>query len=268
VCLVLAASVIRTGAAAPQSSFTTLWNSVFSRDQQTLVVISDHTYGLLQEAAGKPIPLSDYLSGGYETEAKKLSEAAGFEAIVPGFSQLHLTGLYSATDAGLLIGLRPPGAGHLRVSSARYLHMQDFQSGNVILVGTGHTNPWVELFEKNLNFQTEWDFTNRDNFSINRAPRPGELREYRASANTVYGGVAFVPTLTRRGNALLIFGASMAGSETSAGFITNEKLSRPFLDRLTAESQGKLPYFEVLLKTTSVASQASQPEVVAYRRVE
>jgi hypothetical protein len=253
------------------TSFTAMWDAVMSQDQQTLIVVSDHTYGLLQEAAGRAIPLSEYLSGDYEAQAKQLSQARGLEAIVPGFSQLHLTGLYSVTDVALLVALRPQAAARSKVSSARFLHMQDFNSGNAILIGTHHTNPWVELFNRNLNFQFEWDFTDKDNYCVNRSPHAGEQAEYRASLSgstrTVYGGIAFLPTLTRRGNALIVSGTSMAGNEISAGFITNEKLSRPFLDHLIAESGGKLPYFEMLLKTTSVGSQASQPEVVAYRTV-
>jgi hypothetical protein len=261
----------RANRSSATTSFTTMWDGVMSQDQQTLIVVSDHTYGLLQEAAGRPIPLSEYLSGDYEAQAKQLSQAQGLEAILPGFAQLHLTGLYSATDVGLLVALRPQAAARSKVSSARFLHMQDFNSGNAILIGTQHTNPWVELFSGNLNFQFEWDFTGRDNYCVNRTPRAGEQPEYRTSLNgatrTVYGGIAFLPTLTRRGNVLLVSGTSMAANEISAGFITNEKLSRPFLDRLTAESGGRLPYFEVLLKTTSVGSQASQPEVVAYRTI-
>ena len=261
----------RTSRPGQSTSFTTMWDAVMSQDQQTLIVVSDHTYGLLQEAAGRSIPLSEYLSGDYEAQARQLSQTHGLEAIVPGFAQLHLTGLYSATDVGLLVALRPQAAARSKVSSARFLHVQDFNSANTILIGTQHTNPWVELFNRNLNFQFEWDFAAKDNYCVNRSPRAGERAEYRASSSgatrTVYGGIAFVPTLTRRGNALLVSGTSMAGSEISAGFITNEKLSRPFLDRLIAESGGKLPYFEVLLKTTSVGSQASQPEVVAFRTV-
>jgi hypothetical protein len=271
VCGWLTANRASSSHSSVATSFTALWDAVMSNDQQTVIAISDHTYGLLQEAAGRPMPLSEYLGGDYATEAKKLSETSGLESIVPGFSQLHLTGLYSVTDVGLLAALRPQAAARSKVSSARYLHMQDFNSSNAILIGTQHTNPWVELFNRNLNFQFEWDFAGKNNYCVNRSPRAGEQPEYRASVSgairTVYGGVAFVPTLTRRGNVLLIFGTSMAGNEISAGFIANEKLCRPFLDRLMAESGGKLPYFEVLLKTTSVASQASEPEVVAYRTV-
>jgi hypothetical protein len=52
----------------------------------------------------------------------------------------------------------------------------------------------------------------------------------------------------------------------AADFITNRNLCMPFLERLKAESGGrKLPYFEVLLKTTSIKSDAAQAEVAAYR---
>ena len=57
----------------------------------------------------------------------------------------------------------------------------------------------------------------------------------------------------------------MAGAEIAAEFITNERLSSRLLEQLTAQAKGKLPYFEVLLKTTSIAAQAGRAEVVGQR---
>lgn len=64
--LVTDGASLRLSRSIASTSFTTMWDAVMSQDQQTLIVVSDHTYGLLQEAAGRPIPLSEYLSGDYE----------------------------------------------------------------------------------------------------------------------------------------------------------------------------------------------------------
>jgi len=43
--------------------------------------------------------------------------------------------------------------GHLVVRYARELHMQDLKDANVVLLGSNFSNPWAELFEKNMNFE-------------------------------------------------------------------------------------------------------------------
>jgi hypothetical protein len=127
----------------------------------------------------------------------------------------------------------------------------------------------VELFEDSLNFDFRWDPATNYNYCVNRSPRPGEAAEYHPAVSgetrVVYGGVAYLPTPQRRGSALIILGTSMAGSEIAAEFITNERLCAGLLDQLTQQAKGKLPYFEVLLKTASIAAQAGRVEVVAYR---
>jgi hypothetical protein len=147
--------------------------------------------------------------------------------------------------------------------------MRDLNSGNIVLIGNRNTNPWVELFEDSLNFDFRWNPNEDYNYCVNRSPRPGEAAEYHPTDSgemrEVYGGVAFLPTPQRRGNALLILGTSMAGSEIAAEFITNERLCSTLVERLIRDAKGKLPYFEVLLKTTSIAAQAGRVEVVAYR---
>lgn len=67
---------------------------------------------------------------------------------------------------------------------------------------------------------------------------------------------------------MILLGTSLAGGEMACEFITNERLSSRFLEKLTLEANGHLPYFEVLLKTVSIfGQQASSPEVVTYRTI-
>ena len=255
-----------------EGAFNVFWNQVFQPQKQTSIVASDHTYGLIQEAARRSIPLSVYMGGDYPRIARDIAEQSGLRKLFDEFDRGHLTGLYDVTDLGQLAGLRQYHSALVAIRFARDANIRDLQSGNVVLIGSRHTNPWVDQFGSALNFDFEYDYNDNDNFCINRKPRQGELREYRpthtGAERVVYGGVALVAGPHHRGNVLILLGTSLAGNEMGCEFITNEKLSSPFLEKLAAESKGRMPYFEVLLRTVSMSGQpATTPEVVAYRTI-
>jgi hypothetical protein len=255
----------------PSGAFGDLWSGVFKRGQETIVVVPDHTYETVQASAHRQIQLSEYLREDYGTELRDLASQSGLARALPGFSDLHLTGLYAVTDVARIARMQHIYSQALAVRWPHDIGMRDLNYGNVILIGAGNSNPWVELFQNSLNFDFRWEPESNRIYCVNRSPRAGEPVEYRPTVSgdtrIVYGGVAFLPTPQRHGAALLILGTSMAGSEIAAEFITNERLSSKVLEQLTAESKGKLPYFEVLLKTTSIAAQAGRVDVVAQRIV-
>lgn len=255
-----------------EGAFNVFWNQVFQPQQQTDIVVSDHTYGMIQEAARRSIPLSVYMGGDYPKTAQDIAEKSGLRKLFDEFDRSHLTGLYDVTNVAQMATLRQYRTALVAIRFARDANIRDLQSKNVVLIGSRHTNPWVDQFGSALNFDFEYDYNDYDNFCINRKPRPGEQSEYRpthsGTERVVYGGVALVPGPHHRGNVLILMGTSLAGGEMASEFITNEKLSSPFLEKLTVESKGRMPYFEVLLRTVSISGQqATTPEVVAYRTI-
>lgn len=250
-------------------AFGELWSNLFKKGQEVLVVVPDHTYMTVQASAHRVIGLSEYLSQEYGAELKDLASRSGLSKTLPGFADLHLTGLYAVTNVARIGRIQHVYSQALTIRWPHDIGMRDLNSGNVILIGSRNSNPWVDLFEGNLNFDFRWDPGTDYNYCVNRSPQAGELAEYRPTVTgdtrVVYGGVAYVPTPQRQGSALIILGTSMAGSEIAAEFITNENLSAQLLDRFAAQAKGKIPYFEVLLRTTSIAGQAGRVEVVAQR---
>jgi hypothetical protein len=186
------------------------------------------------------------------------------------FDRSHLTGLYDVTNVAQMAALKQYRAALVAIRFARDANIRDLQTENVILIGSRHTNPWVDRFGSVLNFDFDFDYKESGNYCINRKPLAGEQSEYRptnsGAERVVYGGVALLPGPQHRGNVLILLGTSFAGGETACEFITNEKLCSRFLEKLTAESNGRLPNFEVLLRTVSISGQQStSPEVIAYR---
>jgi hypothetical protein len=261
---------LRASEVPNEGAFNVFWNQVFQTQKRTVIVISDHTYGMLQEAAHRSIPLSVYMGADYGKTAQDIAEQSGLKKLFGEFGSSHLTGLYDVTNVAQMAGLKQYRNALVSIRFARDANIRDLQSENVVLIGSRHTNPWVDRFGSALNFDFDFDYNDNDNFCVNRKPRAGEQAEYRpthsGAERVVYGGVALVPGPQHRGNVLILMGTSLAGGETACEFITNEKLCFRFLEKLAAESKGRLPYFEVLLRTVSISGQqATSPEVIGYR---
>ncbi len=257
---------------SPKTAFGFFWSRLFQPDMPTLVVATDHTHLITEDRYRRRIPLSEYISPGYT----QLVHNAGVQTrVVPpklDFASYYLTDMSSFSNLVRIARLNPFFAEHMQIRPPRDYRLRDFVGANAILMGARPADPWVELFDRGLNFRYRRDYGEGGTYCVNLNPRPGEQNEYHSSfsgpARTEYGGVAFVPGLNRRGSVLIIFGTSGAIHEVSAEFVTNERLSGRFLDNLTRESGGgQLPYFEVLLKSTTVGDAASDPEIVSYRIV-
>jgi hypothetical protein len=127
------------------------------------------------------------------------------------------------------------------------------------------------MFESKLNFGIYSDLQRDIAICRNRVPQPGEQAEYLPVENgpkrTVYAAVAFVPNLNDGGNVLIISGMSSGAQEIAAEFATNENLLNAFVNKVWKHGD-RLPHFEVLIRTITLAGLPQEPEVIAYRLLE
>jgi hypothetical protein len=134
--------------------------------------------------------------------------------------------------------------------------------------GSHETDPWLEIFEAGMNFTMQID-SNREIASVlNRSPRQGELSRYDSNRTdprqTVYAMAALRHNLGGSRQVLILEGTSMAGTEAAADFVLDDGTLLPFLNNIH-RSDGSIPYFEVLLQSSSPDGNASQSKTVAYR---
>jgi hypothetical protein len=113
------------------------------------------------------------------------------------------------------------------VLSARQFQAAGAKDHNVILIGGRRSNLWVELFERDMNFQIRYDAAARA--VINSKPLPGEQAVYSLQASSGesvddYGLVGFLPNLRRTGSTLVISATGRAGLEACGEFLTDETL--------------------------------------------
>jgi hypothetical protein len=157
---------------------------------------------------------------------------------------------------------------HTIVRYARELHMQDLKDSNAILVGSSYSNPWVELFEKNLNFRFNYKATPNASFIRNIDPHAGELPSYQndatAPSHQTYGVIALTHNLNSAGSVLIVEGLTMAGTQAAVDTVFDSHAMQPILEK-ARNSDGSLRPFEVLIETRSFGSNSPQASIVATR---
>jgi hypothetical protein len=153
------------------------------------------------------------------------------------------------------------------VRYARDLRPNDFKNGMVVLLGARSANPWVELFEQNMNFVLTDDFAGTFGV-LNRSPQKGEPAQWKSISTDpqrrVFAVVAYLSNLSGDGNALIIEGTTMAGTEAATDFVNDDARLLPFLNQIR-RTDGSLPHFELLLEARNMNSSAVQSQVLARR---
>jgi hypothetical protein len=147
--------------------------------------------------------------------------------------------------------------------------MDDLKQSNVILLGSFDANPWVELFQKDLNFQFEPQQKTGDVVIRNLHPMTGEKAFYETDqadpARSTFGVIAVTPNLDGTGHVLLIEGINMAGTEAAADYLFSDA-SSALLSQIF-DSKGNMLPFEVLLETSNIGANAPRPQIISQRIV-
>lgn len=242
-----------------------LWTQVFDKEHQTFLVPSDDGIVMFQNLTGHTVHLSEYINRDY------LSMKNSFKIDAQNMADLDAQRYTSVTDLDAVLRYsRVDAVNPTRfvVRYARELHMEDLKDSNAILMGSTFSNPWVELFQKSLNF--EFNYEPRPNASviINKHPVQGELPIYTNDAvqpsHRTYAVVALVPNLNNTGWVLIVEGMTMAGTQAATDVLFNRDEMLPVLEKAEAGG-GTLRPFELLIETRSFGSNAPQASIIASR---
>jgi hypothetical protein len=242
-----------------------LWARLFDKSHQTLIVPSDAGIVMIQNLTGHLVPLSEYINRDY------LSLKSPYNIDAQNMKDLDAQRYTNVTDLNAAMRfsrLPESNDGHLDVRYSRELHMGDLKDANVILLGSSFSNPWAELFEKNMNFEFSYQPHPNASLILNRHPQAGELSAYQNDAtgpsHRTYAVIGFVPNLNNTGWVLLAEGLTMAGTQAAVDTLFNRDAMRPLLTQFT-NADDSLNSFEILIETRSFGSDSPQASVVATR---
>jgi hypothetical protein len=242
-----------------------LWTQLFDSNHLTLLVPSDDGIVMFQNLTDHSVSLADYINRDY------LGVRSPFRIDAQNMADLQAQRYTNVADLDTverLSHLPEVSPGQIAIRYARELHMDDLKDSNAVLLGSVYSNPWVELFQKNLNFK--FSYQPRPNASVitNTHPAAGEQSTYINDAagptHRTYAVIALVPNLDNTGWVLIVEGLTMAGTQAAADMLFSGGTLRPFLN--TARSaNGELNPFEILIETSSFGSNAPQAQIIASR---
>ncbi len=151
---------------------------------------------------------------------------------------------------------------------ARDLRPEELEDGNLILLGGSNANPWVTLFDGELNFSIRFKPVERSFEIVNRKPKDGEAATYPytpySDGQAYYGLVAVRPNFKNNGNVLLLEGVTNSGLQAAVDFCLDERLVGELLTSVLNKN-GTIRPFEVLVRTAAVGSTPTRVEVVGMR---
>lgn len=256
-------------AAKPTAVLDQFWSQFSQNDRRIDIVMADSSLSLLADVIRRPISLSEYLKRDYLIEAEKLKAPELRQMARMLMSRQH-TSIGDANVAGKISLLAGRQRTNATLFYARDFHIRHLKTDHVVILGSSRSNPWTELFESQLNFRFVYDEATHSATIVNQSPLPGEAARYRVDGG---GGqlergfcrIALMPNSDRTSDVLLIAGTEMEGTEAGGEFLTSERGISQLRHRLRLNSSERLPYFELLLRTTRIGGAAPSFEVVTHR---
>jgi hypothetical protein len=245
------------------------WSQV-TGGRPTQVVLSDMGVTTLADLRGRPIVLDEYVQRTYpaavvaEVSADANVRSVLEHAAVKGFTNAQDVPIAHALAAACERQVAVPTT----IVSARYLKLDLARSENLVLLGNRRSNPWMELFERPLNFRYRFDEENRQAVFDNRSPAGGEKSTYGVDwGRRGHCLVAYVPKPRGPGAALLVAATDWISVSAGGQFITDEGSLAGLYHRLGRGLSDRLPYFELLLEADLAGTTATTYWPVTHRLV-
>jgi len=239
------------------------WGDFLRNNQQTDIVLPDDSASVIENITHHPITLGDYLSRGFLQQIQSSDFSADRKADLGEVFNHNLITFGGVLAAQRIIALDPFSLS-LHLTAARFYEADSLKRDNAILIGGKKANPWVFLFDDQLNFNL--DTAGAAMFVVNNHPQAGEQAVYTESSTQKgpvgYSVVAYLPNPSRTGNTIIVAGTDSDASGAAAEFLTSEDQLQKFRNIIHAN---RFPYFEVLLKTSEIRGTSFNAEVIAYR---
>jgi len=241
-----------------------LWAALFAGPANSYIVPADAGFNLLQDLSRRPLPLADYIKGGYlELPLSQVDEHSAEDLRSQEFT--------SFIDLQIVAALaRLPEFNPQRVilRFPRDLRLDDLKNANAVIIGSVGSNPWAAIGEDSTNFRIIYRQDMQGATMMNMKPQPGEAESYvshwNEPAHETFAVISFLPNLGGNGHLLFLQGLDVAGTQAAAEALFGRDALAPVLRRAT-RPDGSLRFFEVLLRSTSIQSSAAGTQVIAFR---
>jgi hypothetical protein len=228
------------------------------------VVVADTTLIMLQALQGRVSNIQDYARHSYLL-APASDQSAG--SIPDLIGKTRLTSLADVSFIATILRDDGPLRNRVQIRHARNASSRDFLYDDAVILGGPRVNPWVELFEPQLNFQFRFNNVGPGCF-LNQSPKQGEQPQYgdcRLDDSGDYARVAWVPNGSRTGHVLLISGNSAPATESASDFLLAPGSAARLLALLRGKDFAHVESFELLLHVPHPAGTSLHARLIAMR---
>jgi hypothetical protein len=248
----------------PHEPAQALWSALFGNSANSYIVPSDAGFNLLEDLSRQPVSLASYIAGSYE----QLPLPAVDPHSATDLRTQQLTPFVDLQIASAIAHLAEDDPRRVFIRFPRDLRLDDLKNANAVIIGSLGSNPWAALAESSANFRIADQPGMSGAEIINQKLQAGEARTYASHWNEpsheTFALIEFLPNLSGNGHLLILEGLDVAGTQAAAEVLLHSSAIEPVL-RLAARPDRSLRNFEVLLRSTSIESNAAGTQVIATR---
>ena len=261
-------SEARAAGLRPAGAIHDFWAQFFDKPNEELkIVYADTNFALWQDLNNRTLDLGDYINRKYlNAKDDKFPEVGVRRVASPADVKVGVQLAVLTGEFGGQINLR-----FARDADTDFLHR-----GNVVLIGSHRSNPWIELYEPSLNFELGQDPHSGAPLFRNRSPHPGEAQMYaipamfdtqkvEEKAYVSYGVVALLQGCGNHGLTVLAEGLNMQATQAAGDLVSDAQLLDTLLRNIGHKAGTNVTPFEALIQITSLPGGYDNPEVIAYR---
>jgi hypothetical protein len=248
--------------AAKEGLVRHFWSGLLDGRRPLMLIPGDSGLVMLQDIVHQPVQLADYLTGEYR---ERLAAQSHIDPqLTRSLGGRRYTSIADLEFANRL-SHRSEAAAGVVTRYARDVRVEDLKENNLILLGARHSNPWVELFEKDAAFRLEHDERTSVFTVHNLKPAAGEEPVLTVSPADLRDKTYGIVTYHRNGDGrvLVVAGTSVAGTEAASDFLLNDAGLLPWLQKATVS--GEIRGFDLLLFARNLSGTVPRAEVIAFR---
>jgi hypothetical protein len=253
------------------SAASQFWSQLFHPGQSTEIVLDDASLNFYQAVTSHPIALAEYFDRSYLQSMQATAAATGLNLKLVNALMLERRSSYA--DASLIGKLTQTADGlksNADIQFARDFSFRQVKSGNVILLGSSQSNPWIQPFESHLTLRWKFDSLFGTYFPSDTTTPAGQQDAYRIAAEAGgehegFATVSFLPNLGGTGNVLIISGTGGTAIGAAIDFLSNSVTADQLRSRLPQKPGSAFPYFEALLEVEKGTGLPRQVAIVIDR---
>jgi hypothetical protein len=237
------------------------------------VIVSDDSLLFIEVLLDRRFTLQEYENLRFLTPPDLVKEK-GLERLWDSLTRRQVTNFGNFQSSQHIADQMRARKWTVSVRNARQMNARDFQSGNFVILGSSHTNPWAALFEaQGSNFPVDPAPLGQSAVIRNISPLPVEPADFqlhqdpKSSQTVSYARLTLVPNIARNGRVLIVAGQSMASTELGAEFVLQKSSLAKVMDKLRLPAAGPLPDLEMMVRVTELNEVGDHVELVACRRL-